>query len=385
MDGFNRVWTSPNTLPTTAEIAASGGLGGPGAAAARPGLRPRPSRQVRLGRYRGRGDGRRAQPRRPQPDLVLVACSGGADSLALAAALAFEAPRLGGPRRRRSPSTTACRTARPTAPRGRRAPARPRPGPGRGRGRDRGPPGRARGRRPGRPLRRARRRRRAPRRRRRAARPHPRRPGRDRAARAGPRLRHPVAGRHGRRSPARRPLPPPAAASWTATPSAGPAWPRASAVGGPAQPDPAYTRSRVRHEALPVLEKCARARASSRRWPAPRGCPRTTPTPSTTGRADGRAGRAGRRRQPRRARLRRAAARGAPPGAAPRRARRGLAGRASSPPATSRRSTGWSPTGAGRGRSTCPGGVTVRRSDDRHCSPSLRRRRRPQTQGRTAQ
>src|SRR5216684_7328232 len=28
-------------------------------------------------------------------DLVLVACSGGADSLALAAALAFEAPRIG--------------------------------------------------------------------------------------------------------------------------------------------------------------------------------------------------------------------------------------------------------------------------------------------------
>ena len=28
-------------------------------------------------------------------DLVLAACSGGADSLALAAALAFEAPRLG--------------------------------------------------------------------------------------------------------------------------------------------------------------------------------------------------------------------------------------------------------------------------------------------------
>ena len=30
-------------------------------------------------------------------DLVLVACSGGADSLALAAALAFEAPRIGLP------------------------------------------------------------------------------------------------------------------------------------------------------------------------------------------------------------------------------------------------------------------------------------------------
>ena len=31
----------------------------------------------------------------PPGDLVLAACSGGADSLALAAALAFEAPRLG--------------------------------------------------------------------------------------------------------------------------------------------------------------------------------------------------------------------------------------------------------------------------------------------------
>jgi tRNA(Ile)-lysidine synthase len=41
---------------------------------------------------------RRALTRKPGPaagDLVLVACSGGADSLALAAALAFESPRLG--------------------------------------------------------------------------------------------------------------------------------------------------------------------------------------------------------------------------------------------------------------------------------------------------
>ncbi|MBX4179861.1 ATP-binding protein, partial [Streptomyces geysiriensis] len=34
-------------------------------------------------------------PERPPEPLVLVACSGGADSMALASALAFEAPRLG--------------------------------------------------------------------------------------------------------------------------------------------------------------------------------------------------------------------------------------------------------------------------------------------------
>ena len=47
---------------------------------------------------------------------MLVACSGGADSLALAAATVFVAPRLGRARRS-SPSTTACRTAPPSAPR----------------------------------------------------------------------------------------------------------------------------------------------------------------------------------------------------------------------------------------------------------------------------
>uniref|UniRef100_UPI0040570AD2 ATP-binding protein n=2 Tax=Streptomyces TaxID=1883 RepID=UPI0040570AD2 len=35
------------------------------------------------------------KPERPPSPLVLVACSGGADSMALASALAFEAPRLG--------------------------------------------------------------------------------------------------------------------------------------------------------------------------------------------------------------------------------------------------------------------------------------------------
>ncbi|WP_306044329.1 ATP-binding protein, partial [Streptomyces acidiscabies] len=34
-------------------------------------------------------------PAPPSPPLVLVACSGGADSMALASALSFEAPRLG--------------------------------------------------------------------------------------------------------------------------------------------------------------------------------------------------------------------------------------------------------------------------------------------------
>ncbi|MGY1437213.1 tRNA lysidine(34) synthetase TilS [Streptomyces reniochalinae] len=38
---------------------------------------------------------RAAAPAEPLPPLVLVACSGGADSMALASALAFEAPRLG--------------------------------------------------------------------------------------------------------------------------------------------------------------------------------------------------------------------------------------------------------------------------------------------------
>ena len=49
-------------------------------------------------------------------DLVLVACSGGADSLALAAATAFVAPRLG-LRQAVSPSTTGCSRVPASAPR----------------------------------------------------------------------------------------------------------------------------------------------------------------------------------------------------------------------------------------------------------------------------
>ena len=108
----------------------------------------------------------------------------------------------------------------------------------------------------------------------------------------------------------------------------------------PHNDDPAYTRSRVRHEALPVLEKSlgkgvvealARTAQLSRddadaldQW-AGRGRGRRPRT--TAGSLDvRRAGRAARRR--------------APPGAAPRGHRRGLAGRLRSSPATSRKWTG---------------------------------------------
>ena len=116
--------------------------------------------------------GRRRRADRRQVTLVLAACSGGADSLALAAALAFEAPRLG-LRPAGSPSITGCSRGRPRRPAGvaailrrarastrctrsasgrrpRRAPALPGPGgggpdgqvrrAGRGRGRVRGRP-----------------------------------------------------------------------------------------------------------------------------------------------------------------------------------------------------------------------------------------------------
>ena len=135
-----------------------------------------------------------------RPARVLVACSGGADSVALAAATAFEAPRLGIPAglvtvdhglQEESPAWAA-----ETAELGRRPRARPGAGPP-GRGRRRRRP---RGRRPHGPLRRPRRGRRRPRR---AARAHPRRPGRDRAARARPRLGAAVDRRH---APGRRPL-----------------------------------------------------------------------------------------------------------------------------------------------------------------------------------
>ena len=101
MDTFNKVWTSPETLPTRDEFASPQlwleRVDRPGLAAA----------AAQLGRQAGSQMGphpavaavrqavRRALAPLAPGDLVLAACSGGADSLALAAALAFEAPRLG--------------------------------------------------------------------------------------------------------------------------------------------------------------------------------------------------------------------------------------------------------------------------------------------------
>ena len=85
MTGFNKVWTSPETLPTRAEIPHPP-TGSPGSADVGPA--PCPSLSVR--------NAVRACVTDLAPgDLVLAACSGGADSLALAAALAFVAPRAG--------------------------------------------------------------------------------------------------------------------------------------------------------------------------------------------------------------------------------------------------------------------------------------------------
>ncbi len=63
----------------------------------------------------GRTPGRLSPDERSSSPLVLVACSGGADSMALASALAFEAPApVCAPEA--SPSTTASRRAPTCAP-----------------------------------------------------------------------------------------------------------------------------------------------------------------------------------------------------------------------------------------------------------------------------
>ncbi len=192
---------------------------------------------------------------------VAAAVSGGADSLALAAALAFERPgslalvvdhglqagsaRGRRPGRRRSAAGSAW-TPRCSGQDPRRIPRSGllgifRAAAGR----------RARGRRPHRPLRRPRRRRHRARAGGRAARPHPRRPGRDGAARAGPRRRRPLAGRHG--ATARRYLRPLLGLDRATVR-------RACAEAGlapwedPHNADPSYARVRVRERVLPVLE-----------------------------------------------------------------------------------------------------------------------------------
>ena len=215
-------------------------------------------------------------------DLVLVACSGGADSLALAAAVAFEAPRLGHRAPAPSSSTTACSPARPpVAASGRGAVPRPRPRPGRGR--------RRRGRRrPATGLEAAARAARyaaleaaadrhgaAAR----AARPHPRRPGRAGAARPHPRRRRPVPVRYAGR---------PAAAS--AVPCSGSPGRRRAAVGRGRRACDLVGRPDERRPGLhPGPGPPGRSPTSSatsgpgwpRPWPArPTSCART-PTTST--------------------------------------------------------------------------------------------------------
>ena len=97
MPVFNRVWTSPETLPVRAELAdphlwldrVGGGTGPWPPAAADPPMGPPPEvAEVRRAV-------RRCLEEFAGGDLVLAACSGGADSLALAAALAHEGPRCG--------------------------------------------------------------------------------------------------------------------------------------------------------------------------------------------------------------------------------------------------------------------------------------------------
>ena len=133
MATFNKVWTSPETLPTKDELANPQSVAGrvdrgslpPAPQTERsggpaPGSRGHPAcRPGRPGRARLRGPCRWGPCRwGPGPGWpVLVACSGGADSLALAAALAFEAPGPGC-RPAASPSITACSRARPSRPPG---------------------------------------------------------------------------------------------------------------------------------------------------------------------------------------------------------------------------------------------------------------------------
>ena len=214
-------------------------------------------------------------------------------------------------------STTGCRTARPSAPRppsqlltglGAVAHAHPVEVDG---------PGGTGGRGPARPLRRAARRPPAPRLAG-AARAHPRRPGRDRAARAGPRLRPALAGRHARLEPAVAA----AAARGAARDHPGRLrGPGPAGVGRPAQRRPAVHPGPAAPRGAAAAGAGARPAGWPRRSPAPRpSCARTPrcwtrwPTrcwPSARDGAGAAGGAAGRR-----------APGGAPPGAARLAARR---------------------------------------------------------------
>ena len=214
---------------------------------------------------------------------MLVACSGGADSLALAAAVAFEAPRAGVAGRRASPSTTACSPARPSGP-----PAPPRCSRDLGLdpvhvvrvevGADGGPEAAARTARyaaladGGRAARRPDR-----------ARAHPRRPGRDRAAGPGPRLGPAVGRRHGRapRTTAASPGGGRCSAIRRATTRAACAAQELPVWDDPWNTDPAYTRVRLRAEVLPLLEDVLGGGVAAGAGPDGGAAARRTSTPST--------------------------------------------------------------------------------------------------------
>ena len=112
-----------------------------------------------------------------------------------------------------------------------------------------------------------------------AARPHPRRPGRDRAARAGPRQRRPLDRRH---APGVRPVPPAAARRQPRRRPRPPAAPRASTWWtDPHNGDPRFTRARVRHVVMPVLERELGPGVAAGPGPHRRPAPRRTSTRST--------------------------------------------------------------------------------------------------------
>ena len=257
LDGLNAVWTSPETLPLRAEIT-DPAPGSPASTADRPARCASRSRSPTVRRavreaFLAAANGRFAASRRTNsPFAVVVACSGGADSLALAAAAVHVAPGRGA--------------------RGRR---RPRPAGRLGRARAGGPPGssatwgsaradvvavevgtagRARRRRPrARPgTRRCARRRRRHGGRAGPARSHARRPGRDRAPRARARVGGALARRAWRAwdPPWCRPL----LGVRRATTRAACAAAGLAAWDDPHNDDPRYTRVRLRHEVLPLLE-----------------------------------------------------------------------------------------------------------------------------------
>ena len=208
-----------------------------------------------------------------------MACSGGADSVALAAATAFEAPRVGmraglvtvdhglqdgspaGPRRRPTSVASSASTRSLV----------------RGSGRHRRRTG---GRRPHRPLRRPLRRRR----------PHrmPRRAARRTPSTIRPRPCCWGSGAVGaavdRRACARSTAAGCARCSGSGGRRPGGLRGRAWRTGTTrTTPTRAFTRVRVRHEVLPAARGRLRRRASPRRWPAPPSCCATTSTRSTAG------------------------------------------------------------------------------------------------------